>query len=149
MRILMTLIMSVLLVISPAEATDELLIKDAWINEAPPVLKSHAAYMSIHNRSGQTVTLVSARSDDYERIEFHTTRVQDGQAHMQKQESLSISPGDSLIFSPGESHLMLYNPARNLRTGDIVNITLTFDNEQTLVTALTVKKAYKNSHHHH
>ncbi|NOQ90179.1 MAG: copper chaperone PCu(A)C, partial [Gammaproteobacteria bacterium] len=74
-------------------------------------------------------------------IEFHETIHKDGMARMIRHGSLSIPADGRLELKRGGPHLMLFNPTKHLKAGDIVNIKLTTDNNTTKTISVTVKKA--------
>ncbi|MEE8233701.1 MAG: copper chaperone PCu(A)C, partial [Gammaproteobacteria bacterium] len=80
-------------------------VQNAWIREAPPAIKLMAGYLDIENLSDRALTLVSAESPEFERIEFHISQVENGVARMQQQEHIIIAPDSTLSFEPGAYHL--------------------------------------------
>lgn len=105
-----------------------LIIRDAWVPEAPPRVYALAGYMTIENGSGEATTLVGATGAQFDRIEIHQTVYEKdtGLARMVPEEQISIAPGESFIFEPGGYHLMLINPKKVLKDGEIVPLTLIF-----------------------
>lgn len=106
---------------------DELQVRDAWVREAPPVARSHAAYMELVNNSEQAVTITSIAADDYAMTMLHKTFTKDGMAMMEHVDTLVIPPHTSVKLEPGGLHIMLMNPRRKLQGGDTVKITLGLD----------------------
>jgi len=107
-------------------------VQNAWIREAPPAIKVMAGYLDIENSSGRALTLVSAESPEFERIEFHISQTKNGVASMQQQEHIIIAPDSTLSFEPGAYHLMLFNPSVPMREGKRISIKLTFEDGKTL-----------------
>ncbi len=129
-------------------------VSNAWIAEAPPVSKVMAAYMTISNDSAETVTVLSAESADFGKIEFHQTVNEDGIARMKHQPSLVIPANASLSLEPGGYHMMLFRPARTLRAGDSSSMLLKTSSGKSLTVDIMVKKAameasHEHHHHHH
>jgi len=105
-----------------------LVLRDAWISEAPPNAAAQAGYLTIENNSSQSVALVSADSAAFKSIEFHRT-VYDKSTSMAKmvhQKQVEIGPRAKLRFEPGSYHLMLIKPKKALIDGDTVPMTLVF-----------------------
>ena len=115
-------------------------IKQAWIAEAPPVSKVMVAYMTIENNGAQDISLIKAESDMYSSIEFHETRHEDGMARMIRHNDLNIPANSHITLKRGGKHLMLFNPVKRLKTGDIVTIKLTTNNNVSQTFEVTVKK---------
>ncbi len=107
-----------------AAACPDLAVEQAWIREAPPGAMS-VAYAKLINRGKKTLVLDGARSADFGGAGLHRTVVDDqGNARM-REGTLAIAPGASAMLEPGGWHLMLFDPARPLKAGDIVTLALT------------------------
>ncbi len=128
------------------ETNDEkhLVIKDAWIAEAPPVSKVMVAYMSINNTGKETIEIIHAESDVYSSIEFHETIHENGMARMVRHDNLNIPANNKLELKSGGPHMMLFNPSKRLKVGNTVNIKLTTKNNKIKIVTVPVKKAHYN-----
>ncbi len=125
-----------------AYASDSaLLVENAWIAEAPPVSKVMVAYMTLSNPGDELIEIIAAESDNYSSIEFHETVHEDGLAKMMRHDSLKILPKKSLQLKRGGQHLMLFNPTKRLKAGDIVTIQLMMKNDIYQTVSIPVKKA--------
>ncbi len=122
----------IILFTNSAFAGENVHIQNAWIREAPPAIKVMAGYLDIENSSDSTLTLVSAESPEFERIEFHISQVKNGVTSMQQQEHIIIAPDSTLSFEPGAYHLMLFNHSVPMREGKRISIKLTFEDGKTL-----------------
>lgn len=109
-------------------AEDGLKITKAWVRMAPPVLKTHGAYLTIVNEGKEAQELVAAASDNYDAVEIHLSRIENGIATMQRLESIKIPAGGQVEFKPGGIHLMLIGPRKPLEHGAIIPIRLGFRN---------------------
>ncbi|MBT8118265.1 MAG: copper chaperone PCu(A)C [Gammaproteobacteria bacterium] len=118
-----------------------LIIQDAWIAEAPPVSKVMVAYMTIKNTGTSALEITRAESENYSSIEFHETIHEDGMARMVRHGSLKIPANSKLELKRGGPHLMLFNPVKALRAGDMVEIILTTKDNITKTITVIVKKA--------
>ncbi len=125
---------------SPSQAADNLILTDAWIKNLPPVVPMRAGYMSLTNISTSNVKIVSVESEKFSSIEIHTSVEKNGMINMQKIDALSIGAGETIRLKPGGIHLMMVDPVKTLSTGDLVAITLTFDDESTLTVLMEVRK---------
>lgn len=131
-----------------ATAADKLEAHDAWVREAPPTVSVMAAYLTLHNHSTKTFTLVSLSSPEFKRVEMHRTEEHDGMSKMIPVSRVMLSPKGSVSFQPGGMHLMLMNPKRHFKAGDKIHITLFFSDESSMNVTLPVKKATMGSGHH-
>ncbi len=109
---------------SRAWACQGLAVEDAWIREAPPGAMS-VAYARLANRGKRALVLDGARSADFGGAGLHRTTIDDQGTARMREGSLEIAPGARSALEPGGWHLMLYDPARILKAGDVVTLTLT------------------------
>lgn len=149
-------IISVLLIglSSLVSADSKLHIMNAWINDAPPMLKHRAGYMVIHNMGDTDIVLESASSDAFETVEFHESLLDGDQVQMRQRKTIKVDAGKTVKFQPGGLHLMLLNKQKELKQGDAAGITLSLANGETIDVNLSVKKAdntevHNHDHHHH
>lgn len=126
-----------LLASAQAGACQGLAATDAWIPEAPPGVMS-VAYVKLANRGKQALVLDGARSDAFGGAGLHRTEIDaSGMARM-REGTLTIAPGASAALEPGGWHLMLFDAARILTAGDVVQVTLTCGKDE-LAVPFTVK----------
>lgn len=109
---------------APALACTGLAVEDAWIREAPPGAMS-VAYARLTNRGKKPLVLDGARSDAFGGAGLHRTIVDGAGMTRMREGTLEILPGRSAALEPGGWHLMLFDPARILKAGDVVQLTLT------------------------
>lgn len=111
----------------PAIAAEHgLKVTDAWVRMMPPTIKVHGGYLTIINEGKQPQELVAAASDNYEAVEIHLSRIENGVATMQRLESVEIPAGGKVEFKPGGMHLMLIGTMKPLEHGALVPIRLGF-----------------------
>lgn len=140
--------MTLFLVLFTSTVTAEkVTVKNAWINEAPPMARSLAGYMEIHNKADKSIMIRSITSTKFERSEFHKTEIKDGMARMTPVSHLTIEPRSKITFTPGGLHLMLINPSKALKAGDEVPVTLHFTNDTKVTFNVKVKKM-SSTHDH-
>ena len=132
-----------------AAIAGEIMIKDAWVREAPPNAKVLAAYMTIENHTSKEIVLTSATSPAFAKIEIHKTVHKGDMATMEEQKELPIGTHKVIKLEPGGLHLMLYNPNKPLKAGDSVSFTLKYADGSTSSVDAKVKKATGSSGHHH
>lgn len=115
-----------------AQAAGQLMVDNAWIREAPPGATALAGYMTVMNKGDTPRVLVGASSPAFGRVMLHRTVMADGMAKMVHQEKVIIPAKGSVTFEPNDYHLMLMKPKQTLKAGDLVGITLQFENGDTL-----------------
>ncbi len=130
-------------------------IEDAWIREAPPTATVMAAYMHIHNRLKENVSLLSVDCDQYDTIEIHKTVMEGELASMVKIEALEVPAGEHVDLKPGGLHIMLIGVKKRPVAGDEVKLTLKFSDDSQQDVMAKVKKVtgkmpmHQHHEHHH
>jgi copper(I)-binding protein len=130
-------------------ANESITITEAWISEAPPTVSVLAAYAKIQNASTEAQTLISVTSPNFSKVELHLSKVVNEMAIMEKQDSLQISANGSVELSPGNYHLMLFNPKAPLKAGDTATITFNFVDGTSSTIEARVEKRKSSGHEHH
>lgn len=108
------------------ELTKEIFVSNAWVQAMPPSQKTSAAYMTIKNNSAREVVLVSASSDVAGAVEIHQMSDMGGMMNMAMVSNIHVPALGSVILRPGGFHIMLINLKKAVNKGDIVPITLHF-----------------------
>jgi hypothetical protein len=152
-NLIITSFFLILFSLNQASADENVTVQNAWIREAPPTIKIMAGYLEIENLSDKTLTLVSAESTEFERIEFHLSQTEGGVARMQQQKQIVIPASTTFSFEPGGYHLMLFNNTAPMREGKLASIKLTFADRESLMFDAMVKRPgsteIHNHEHHH
>lgn len=147
-KIKQLLLVSILFFSCSLSANENISISDVWISEAPPNISVLAAYAKIQNTSDELQTLILIRCPLFSKIELHLSKVIDGVAKMEKQNSLTIPAQDTIELSPGAFHLMLFDPKAPLKSGDTTTITFTFADGTSNTVEANVKKRNVSDHEH-
>jgi copper(I)-binding protein len=143
MTVLFALAGLVMVSAQTARADDGLTISDAWVRMAPAAIKTHGGYFTITNHGSEARELVGAASDNYEAVELHVSRIQNGVATMERVESVEIPAGGKAEFKPGGLHLMLMGAKKPLEKDGMVPIRLIFRSGATLdVHAMVMDKGH-------
>jgi len=101
-----------------AEKNLKINITDLWISEAPPTVSVLVAYVTLINNSEIPISLVSISCPLFSSIEIHRSIIKNGIASMEKHATLEILSKSTIKLSPGDYHLMLFNPEMPLKIGD-------------------------------
>lgn len=121
--------------------TDELNIIDPWVRAFPETAHATAAFMKIENNSSEDKILKSAQCEYFDAVELHLTVMEKGVGRMIPQESIIIPAHGEMLFKPGSYHIMLIKPNHFVNQGDIVPITLIFEDQTQLsIEAIVTKK---------
>lgn len=125
-----------------------IVVKDAWVREAPPNAKVLAAYMTIENHTNKQKVLTSVSSSAFGKVEIHKTVHKGDMASMEQQKELPVAAEGEVKLHPGGLHLMLFNPNKAPKAGDDISFALKFANGSTSMVTAKVKKATGSSGHH-
>lgn len=106
---------------------DAVTISDAFVPVAPPTAMAHAAYFTLTNEGDRPRTLIAVRAEGYAMAHIHRSEIKDDIATMSAVDIVEIGPGQSVVFEYGGLHVMLMKPERIVGEGDVVPITLEFD----------------------
>jgi copper(I)-binding protein len=123
-------------------------VSDAWVRAVPPGAGMTAGYLTVHNPTDQEIQVITVESDDFGSVELHATVTEDGVARMRREEAVAVPPGGSVAFEPGGRHLMMFEPARPLAEGDVVDLTVILSDGTRLVTQAPVARDAPVDHEH-
>ncbi len=117
---------------SPAQVT----VADPWVRGTVAGQKSSGAFMQL--TSTVDVTLVDAASPAAKIVEIHEMKVDGGMMKMRAVDRLPLPAGKPVELRPGGYHLMLLDLPTPLKPGDVVPVTLTFEDKAGRATTLRV-----------
>jgi len=128
----------------------EVTVTDAWARASSAMASAGAAYMTIQNTGTAADALISASSPAATTAEVHETVVMGspapgasgdgGMMGMQPVKRLEIPAGGTVELKPGSYHIMLIGLKQDLKAGDTIEITLTFEKAGELSLSVPVKE---------
>ncbi|MDO3382895.1 copper chaperone PCu(A)C [Gilvimarinus algae] len=134
---------------SLAQSPADVLSSDAYVRLPVPGQKNAAAFMTLRNRAEKDRVLTSVSCSCAAKAELHSHRNEGGVMKMRREASVKLPAAGSFEFAPGGWHIMLLDFNRALRTGDAVDITLSFANGDTLQVPAVTKSVFDSSDHQH
>lgn len=122
-----------------ATEAESLTMTDPWVKSAEEGMT--AAFGTLVNSGDSDVTIVSAETDITDTMELHeTVQNDDGTMAMQEKDGGFVVPaGGEHELAPGGDHLMIMDLLRPVEPGEVVTITLAFDDGSTTDVEATVK----------
>jgi len=102
-------------------------IDQPWIRATAPGAKVAGGFMTITNRGSTPDRLVGAASSVAERVELHINVHEDGMMKMRQVQAIDVPAGGRFELKPGGTHLMFVNIARQIKQGETIPVTLTFE----------------------
>ena len=145
----------ILFILPAIICADDLIIRDGYINEAPPTVSILGGYMTITNQSDEDIIIKNLESPNFELVEIHETQIENDVVKMNRLVQLRINARESIHLEPGGKHLMFIDPVIPLRAGDQVRLIIIFADGTQMNQNLDVIKrtsGHQQSHdheHHH
>ena len=136
--LILTLFLNINIVL--AENNLKVDITDLWISEAPPTMSVLVAYVALKNNSEIPVSLTSISCPLFSSIEIHRSIIKNGIASMERYSSLEIPSKSTIKLSPGDYHLMLFNPKTPLRIGDAPVFIFSFSDGTKIPVTAAIRK---------
>ena len=131
MRTLITrltlLFVSSLMPFATSAADADLKIHDPYVRLAPPGAPTTGAFMVIKNMGSTDRKLLKAESPVAKTVELHTHINENGVMKMREVPDIEIKAQGQTELKPGGLHVMLIGMKQTLKEGDLVPITLNFD----------------------
>jgi copper(I)-binding protein len=97
------------------------------------------AYLTIVNRGDGRDKLIGVTADVAEAVEFHHTAIENNVASMSRVQQVDVPKHSTVPFSPGGYHLVLAKVRRDLRPGDTITLTLTFEHAGVVTVSALVR----------
>lgn len=113
---------------------------DPYVREVPPGQMNSATFLTLKNDSNKEIALVKATSDVAKNVELHEHVHMDGMMQMRQVQKITIPANGITELKPGGYHIMLIGLTRKIKSGDIVDLTLEFDDGSKKDLKATVKK---------
>lgn len=132
----------------PALAAD-IMIKDPYMRSSTPNAKVGAAFMGLMNHSDQDDRLIGARTDIAKKVELHTHIEEDGVMKMREIEGgIMLPAGGMAMLQRGGDHIMMMGLTRGLEQGEVIPVTLVFENAGEITIDVPVDRERKGGHMH-
>jgi len=121
------LMLRFMLATSAMAGSADVVVENAWARASIGTFRPGAAYMEVHNRGDEPVTLTGLRTDLAMLPEVHRTATDEqGVSSMSPAGQIVIAPGETVAFEPGGLHAMLMQLQRPMEEGETFPLTLTF-----------------------
>lgn len=117
-------LLALLFILAACSKSQEIAISDAWARASAPGQAVAAAYMTIN--SPQDSTLVYAESAAAGAVEIHSMTMENDVMKMQMLAELPLKAGAPVKLEPGGLHLMLFDLAKPLQSGERIEFRLCF-----------------------
>jgi len=124
-------------------------VRGAWIR-ATDAGENGAVYLVLQNDSTEQDELVKASSDLAVAVEIHESSMVAGTDVMQMSQvsSVALDAGSKVIFEPGGLHVMLVGLKKELKVGDVIELTLHFKKHADIHVSVSVAEFAPDEHSH-
>ncbi len=131
-----------------APALAEITIEDAYARSASPVAKAGAAFMTLVNSGETDDRLVAASSEAAKRVELHTHKenAEGVMMMMEVEEGFPIPAGGSHTLARGGDHVMFMGLTGPWAHGDMLSVTLTFEDAGEMTVEIPVDLERQPAH---
>jgi hypothetical protein len=125
-------------------------VAEPWARASSAMASAGAAYMRIENTGSAADALIGAASPAARTVEVHETVAMGpapdasgdgGMMGMQPVARLEIPAGGTVELKPGSYHIMLIDLSQELKTGDKIEISLTFEKAGTVTVTAEVRES--------
>ena len=110
-----------------AGAADNVTVQDPYVRLAPPNAPATGAFMVIKNNGDKDVKVLKADNPVSKVTELHTHLHEGGVMKMRPVSAIEVKAKGEAVLKPGGLHVMMIDLKAPMKEGDIVPITLTFD----------------------
>ena len=110
-----------------AGAADSVTVQDPYVRLAPPNAPATGAFMVIRKGGDKDVKVVSASNPASKVTELHTHLNEGGVMKMRPVPAIDVKAKGEAVLKPGGLHVMLIDLKAPMKEGDVVPITLGFD----------------------
>jgi periplasmic copper chaperone A len=110
-----------------AAAADDVSVQDPYVRLAPPNAPATGAFMVIKNNGDKDVKVTKADNPASRVTELHTHLNDNGVMKMRPVPAIEIKSKGEAVLKPGGLHVMMIDLKAPMKEGDVVPITLSFD----------------------
>ncbi|PKO36374.1 MAG: hypothetical protein CVU33_18710 [Betaproteobacteria bacterium HGW-Betaproteobacteria-6] len=114
-----------------AGAADNVSVQDPYVRLAPPNAPATGAFMVIKNNGDKDIKVLKADNPASKVTELHTHINDGGVMKMRPVPSIDIKAKEEAVLKPGSLHVMMIGLKAPMKEGDVVPITLSFDDGST------------------
>ena len=114
-----------------AGAADNVSVQDPYVRLAPPNAPATGAFMVIKNNGDKDVKVLKADNPVSKVTELHTHLNEGGVMKMRPVPSIEVKAKGEAVLKPGGLHVMMIDLKAPMKEGDVVPITLSFDDGST------------------
>ena len=127
MKIVHQFLFSSLLVITTFSAQAQVKVSDAWVRATVAQQKATGAFMQLN--SPQDTRLIEIQTTSASTAELHQMEMVDNVMKMREVNGLDLTANKTVELKPGGYHVMLMGLNAQAKVGDVIPLTLIFENK--------------------
>ena len=120
------------------------MIHDPYVRAMPPGQPNSGAFMTFKNSDNSAHAVVDASSPVSNVVELHTHIHENGMMMMRRIEKIDIPANGETVLMPGGLHVMLIGLKHDLKVGQNIPVTLTFEDGSEKLFEAPVRKIMMN-----
>lgn len=101
-------------------------VTDPWVRATVPAQKATGAFMQLTSKID---TRLIAASSPVARAEIHEMAMKDNVMRMRQIAALDLLAGKTVALKPGSYHVMFFDLKNPIKEGDVVPLTLVFEDK--------------------
>ena len=119
---------TLILISSIVFGADEINISKAFIKLPRPGVDVTAGFAII--KTSTDLKVINVSNKNFKNIEVHSMKMTYGVMEMRKLIEPKLGPNSPLVLSPGNNHLMLFGIKEKLKTGENLDLTFVFKDDE-------------------
>ena len=119
---------TLILISSIVFGADEINISKAFIKLPRPGVDVTAGFAII--KTSTDLKVINVSNKNFKNIEVHSMKMTYGVMEMRKLIEPKLGPNSPLVLSPGNNHLMLFGIKEKLKSGENLDLTFVFKDDE-------------------
>ena len=119
---------TLILISSIVFGADEIDISKAFIKLPRPGVDVTAGFATI--KTSTDLKVINVSNKNFKNIEVHSMKMTYGVMEMRKLIEPKLGPNSPLVLSPGNNHLMLFGIKEKLKSGENLDLTFVFKDDE-------------------
>ncbi len=120
------LLLATLLSIISTAPFAQVTVTDPWVRATIPAQQATGAFMQLSSKTGSRLVAVSS---PLATTEIHEMAIQDNVMRMRQIAGLDLPAGQTVTLKPGGYHVMFFDLKNQIKEGDVIPLTLVFENK--------------------
>lgn len=133
--------------VAAKSAADEVTVVDPYVRAVPPGQPNSAAFMQLQNKSTTEHAIVKAESPVSNVVELHTHINEGGVMKMRQIKQIDVPAQGSTTLKPGGFHVMFLGLKSELKPGQLVPVTLIYEDGSKTTIQATVRMMQMHMKH--